>query len=76
MIPFFDYGANNLCAFAMLYTIVFYIKEFRPAIVSNNKLWRSIILLGYCLGFLSMLVLDIVGMKIPAASSYACHYLR
>ena len=76
LIPVFDYGANNLCAFVMLYAIVFYIKEFKPAILSSKKLWRKMILLGYGLGFASIIVLNIVGMKIPAAASYACYYLR
>ena len=76
LVPFFEYGASNMCAFVMLYTVVFYIKEFKPVILSNKKLWRGIILIGYSIGFISVVILDVVGTKMQAAAYYACYYLR
>lgn len=69
-------GANNTTCFFMLYAMIFYIRKFKPEWAVNPKVYKCLTIGGYVLAFLSILVLDVVGLRLRAVSDYACYYIR
>ena len=69
-------AAGNTTCFFMLYVVIYYIRRFTPMWADNPKVYKSLCLGGYALAFLSILILDVVGLKVKSISDYACYYIR
>ena len=69
-------GAGNTTCFFMLYALIFYVRKFQPAWASNPKVYKWMCLGGYGIAFLSIIALDVVGMRIKAVNDMACYYIR
>ncbi len=76
VIPYVDLGTSNLCAFFMLYAIVIFVKRKDIAFVNYKGQCISLIIFPYLVAILSIIVLDMLGIKIGAAATYSCYYLR
>ena len=76
LIPYVDLGSNNFCAFLMLYAAVVYIKRKRITYSNYKKQCVGVIIIPYLLAVLSIIVLDVLGMRLNAAATYSCYYIR
>lgn len=59
IVPFANWGANNLLAFLMLYSIVILIKRM-------GITYETHVLIPYIVAVISIIVLDLVGKKISS----------
>lgn len=76
LIPFANLGANNLLAFLMLYAAVVLIKRLKIVFDNYRKVFFGFMLIPYALAVLSMIALDLLGKRIPAAAEYSCYFMR
>lgn len=76
LIPYVDLGSNNFCAFLMLYAAVAYIKRKRITYSNYKKQCVGVIIIPYLLAALSIIVLDVLGIRLNAAATYSCYYIR
>lgn len=76
LIPFANLGANNLLAFLMLYAAVVLIKRLKIVFDNYRKVFLGFMLIPYALAVLSMIALDLLGKRIPAAAEYSCYFMR
>jgi hypothetical protein len=75
-IPFFDYGFTNLIGFIMQYAVVFWVKKYGKEMMERKWILRVVFLSGMLLALLSILVMDLIGTKIPLAAQYSCYFIR
>lgn len=77
LIPYkWSLGANNLTTFLMLYVLVYYIRHYDISILKNKKLRRVLIFGGYAMAFLSIIFIDILGIRYETLNKYSCYYIR
>ena len=76
IVPFVNWGANNLLAFLMLYSIVIMIKRMGITYENHKSEFKALILIPYIVAVISIIVLDIVGKKISSAAEYSCYFMR
>ena len=76
LIPYIDLGANNFCAFLMLYTIVIYVKRKEITYTAYKKQFVGGIVIPYLFAVISIMALDMLGTKFQTAATYSCYYLR
>lgn len=74
LIPFVDLGTSNFCAFLMLYAIIIFVKKRK--IIFSKKQCFSLMIFPYITGVISIIVLDMLGIKINMAATYSCYYMR
>lgn len=76
IVPFVNWGANNLLAFLMLYSIVILIKRMGITYETHKSEFKALVLIPYIVAVISIIVLDLVGKKISSAAEYSCYFMR
>ena len=76
IVPFINWGANNLLAFLMLYSIVIMIKRMGITYENHKSEFKALILIPYIVAVISIIALDLVGKKISSAAEYSCYFMR
>lgn len=76
IVPFVNWGANNLLAFLMLYSIVILIKRIGITYETHKSEFKALVLIPYIVAVISIIVLDLVGKKISSAAEYSCYFMR
>lgn len=76
MLPFANWGANNLIAFFMLYSIVIIIRRMGITFESHKSAFKALILIPYSVAVISIIALDLLGKKISFAADYSCYFMR
>lgn len=77
IIPYkWQLGAGNTTCFFMLYVIIYYIRKFSPKWAEDPKFYKSVVIGGYCLAFLSIILLDFLGNHVKSINDYACYFIR
>ena len=76
IVPFVNWGANNLLAFLMLYSIVIMIKRMGITYENHKSECKALILIPYIVAVISIIVLDLIGKKITSAAEYSCYFMR
>lgn len=71
IVPFVNWGANNLLAFLMLYSIVILIKRMGITYETHKSEFKALVLIPYIVAIISIIVLDLVGKKIASAAEYS-----
>ena len=76
IVPCVNWGANNLLAFLMLYSIVIWIKRMGITYEKHKSEFKALILIPYVVAVISIIVLDLVGKKISSVAEYSCYFMR
>lgn len=76
LIPFANTGASNLIAFLMLYAIVILIRQKDIAFENQRQKFVCLTAIPYSLAVLSIIALDLIGKRVPAAAAYSCYFMR
>lgn len=76
LIPYVDLGANNFCAFLMLYAVTIYVKKNKVTYLTYKKQCIGCIVIPYIFAIISIIALDLLGTRFKVAATYSCYYLR
>lgn len=76
LIPFVNTGANNLIAFLMLYAIVVLIRRENIAFEIQRQKFVCLMAIPYGVAVISIIALDLIGKRVPAAAAYSCYFMR
>lgn len=76
LVPYTAYGANALTSFMTLYAVTLYIRRKQIVFREKKKMIEGMIVIPYLFAVLTIIALDLLGIRIPAAAEYSCYYMR
>lgn len=71
-----SFGANNLTCFLLLYAAISYAERAEISYEEYGRVIKLVILLVVIFAVSSIVMLDVLAARIPAAGKYSCYYLR
>lgn len=71
-----SFGANNLTGFLLLYAAIAYVERAKISYEEHSDNIKLVIHLIVIFAIGSIILLDVLAARIPAAGEYSCYYLR